>query len=73
MPNLGANPKSLRLWMSVVGIAFKSFRGGKLLHAITSFLDKILSYAKGAPTPILKVLNERRGNRFQTFSMWKNV
>ena len=51
--------------MSAVGTAFKTFRRGKVLHAIFGFLNKFLSFAKGAPIPILKHLIERRENRFQ--------
>ena len=51
-----------------MGIAFKHFRRGTSLHATVAFLNKFLSYAKGAPIPILKALSERRGDRFQTFS-----
>ena len=55
--------------MSAVVITFKHFRRGKLVYAILEFLNKLLSYAKGAPIPILKALNERRfWDRFQNFS-----
>ena len=57
--------------MSAVGIAFKNCRRGKCLHAILEFPHKLLSHAKGAPIPILKALNERRGNRFQNLSVRK--
>ena len=57
--------------MSAVGIAFTNFRSGEFLHATLEFLNKFLSYAEGAPIPILKALAERRGNRFQKLSARK--
>ena len=57
--------------MRAVGIAFKIFRRGFFLRAILEFLNKLLSYAEGAPIPTLKALSARRGNRFQNFSTRK--
>ena len=41
------------------------------MHAILECLNKFLSYAKGAPIPILMALTERRGSCFQKFSTLK--
>ena len=58
--------------MSAVGVAFKSFRRSFFLHPSLEYLNKLISYANGgAPIPILKALNERRGSRFQRLSEQK--
>ena len=61
--------------MSAVGIAFSNFRRGLFFFCIRflDFLNKLLSYDKGAPTPILKALSERRGDRFQKISARKTL
>ena len=54
--------------MRAVGVASKKLRRENCVHSIIEFVNKLLSYAEGAPSPILKALNDRRGNRFQKFS-----
>ena len=59
--------------MSAVGIAFKIFGRRNFLPAILEFPNKFLPYAREAPIPILKALNKRRGNHFQTSSARKTL
>ena len=54
--------------MRAVGVASKKLRRENCVHSIIEFVNKLLSYAEGAPSPILEALSDRRGNRFQKFS-----
>ena len=57
--------------MSAVGVTFKMLGAENVLHVIVEVPRKLLSYAKGRQSQILKALDERCGNRFQKFSGWK--